>query len=295
MDVQAYLAESAQRVDRALDALLPPADAPPQRLHAAMRHLLFPGGKRLRPALAFAAAEAVGAPAERALPIAAAVELVHTYSLVHDDLPCMDDDDERRGRPTVHVAYGEATAVLAGDALLALAFETLAAAADEAAAGGAGGAEPSAAGTPARVVAALRELAHAAGAAQLVGGQADDLEFDPARVDEAWVDSVHRRKTAALFVAAVTGGARLGGADDAALAALRRFALALGVAFQIADDVLDDAPGADECSLVALIGLDAARARAEALLAEALAELEPFGSRADALRMLARFAVWRSQ
>ena len=294
MDVQAYLAESAQRVDRALDALLPPADAPPRRLHAAMRHLLFPGGKRLRPALAFAAAEAVGAPAERALPIAAAVELVHTYSLVHDDLPCMDDDDERRGRPTVHVAYGEATAVLAGDALLALAFETLAAAADEAAASGAAGEGPSAA-APARVVAALRELAHAAGAAQLVGGQADDLDFDPARVDEAWVDSVHRRKTAALFVAAVTGGARLGGADDAALAALRRFALALGVAFQIADDVLDDAPGADECSLVALIGIDAARARAEALLAEALAALEPFGSRADALRMLARFAVWRSQ
>src|SRR5690606_3429280 len=116
-----------------------------------------------------------------ALPIAAAVELVHTYSLVHDDLPCMDDDDERRGRPTVHVAYGEPTAVLAGDALLALAFETLAAAADEPAAGGPGAPGPAAAGAPARVLAALRELAHAAGAAQLVGGQADDLDFDPAR------------------------------------------------------------------------------------------------------------------
>jgi geranylgeranyl pyrophosphate synthase len=279
VDVQGYLAESAQRVDAELERLLPPADAPPRALHAAMRHLLFPGGKRLRPALAFAAAEAVGAPAERALAPAAAVELVHTYSLVHDDLPCMDDDDERRGRPTVHVAYGEATAVLAGDALLALAFETLA----------------SANGAPGPLLAALRELAHAAGAAQLVGGQADDLAFDPARVDAAWVDSVHRRKTAALFAAAVAGGARLAGADEAALARLRRFALALGVAFQIADDVLDDAPGQDECSLVALVGLEAARARAEALLAEALAALEPFGAHAEPLRMLARFAVWRSQ
>jgi geranylgeranyl diphosphate synthase type II len=286
VDVQAYLAESAQRVDGALERALPPADAPPRRLHAAMRHLLFPGGKRLRPALAFAAAEAVGAPPERALPAAAAVELVHTYSLVHDDLPCMDDDDERRGRPTVHVAYGEATAVLAGDALLALAFETLARAAELP------GPAP-AAHDPAPVVAALRELAHAAGPAQLVGGQADDLDFDPARVDEAWVDSVHRRKTAALFAASVTGGARLAGADPTALERLRRFALATGVAFQIADDVLDDEPGAGECSLVALIGLDAARARAEALLEQALAALEPFGARGDALRMLARFAVWR--
>jgi geranylgeranyl pyrophosphate synthase len=282
VDVQGYLLESGRRVDAALEGLLPRADVPPRALHAAMRHLLFPGGKRLRPALAFAAAEAMGAPGERALPMAAAVELVHTWSLVHDDLPCMDDDAERRGRPTVHVAYGEATAVLAGDALLALAFEALASAADE-------GHEA------ARVVAALRELAHAAGAAQLVGGQADDLDFDPARVDEAWVDSVHRRKTAALFAAAVSGGARLAGADEPSLARLRRFAVELGVAFQIADDVLDDAPDADECSLVALIGLDAARARAEAMLAEALTALEPFSARADALRMLARFAVWRTQ
>jgi geranylgeranyl pyrophosphate synthase len=280
VDVQGILRDGARRVDAALERLLPSADAPPRALHAAMRHLLFPGGKRLRPALAFAAAEAVGAPAERALPMAAAVELVHTYSLVHDDLPCMDDDVERRGRPTVHVAYGEATAVLAGDALLALAFEALASAEGH---------------EPARLVAALRELAHAAGAAQLVGGQADDLDFDATRVDEAWVDSVHRRKTAALFAAAVAGGARLAGADEPSLERLRRFALAMGVAFQIADDVLDDEPGAGECSLVALIGIDAARARAETLLAEALAALEPFGARADALRMLARFAVWRTQ
>jgi geranylgeranyl pyrophosphate synthase len=218
------------------------------------------------------------------LPLAVAVELVHTYSLVHDDLPCMDDDDERRGRPTVHKAYGEATAVLAGDALLALAFETIADAAT-----------PAGPIEPGRLLAAVRDLAHAAGAAQLVGGQADDLDFDASRVDEAWVDSVHRRKTAALFVASVVGGARLAGGDDEALAALRRAALAFGVAFQIADDVLDDEPGTQECSLVSLIGVDAARKRAQALLDDALAALEPFGGRADALCMLARFAVWRTR
>ena len=125
MDARAYLLERAPLVEEALEAALPAADAPPARLHAAMRHLVFPGGKRLRPVLALAAAEAVGAPPQSGVPFATAVELVHTYSLVHDDLPCMDDDAVRRGRPAVHVAYGEATAVLAGDALLALAFEVL--------------------------------------------------------------------------------------------------------------------------------------------------------------------------
>jgi geranylgeranyl diphosphate synthase type II len=277
VDAQAYLAERGRLVDAALDAWLPPADAAPAPLHAAMRHLLFPGGKRLRPALAFAAAEAVGALPERALPIAVAVELVHTYSLVHDDLPCMDDDALRRGRPTVHVLFGEAVAVLAGDALLAGAFEHLAEAATGADA--------------ARVGAALRDLAHAAGSRQLVGGQADDLAFAG---DAAAIESIHRRKTAALFAAAAVGGARLAGADRAALDRLRRFAESLGVAFQIADDWLDR--DADEpCSLVRAIGADAARARADALLADALAAIEPFGAPADPLRELARFAVWRDR
>jgi geranylgeranyl diphosphate synthase type II len=291
VDVQAYLAERARLVDAALDRWVPPADAAPAHLHAAMRHLLFPGGKRLRPALAFAGAEAVGAAPERALPVAAAVELVHTYSLVHDDLPCMDDDDERRGRPTVHVAYGEATAVLAGDALLALAFETLARAA---------------ARDPLRALAALGDLACAAGSLHLVGGQEDDLRLqrtprrpldprDPEQ-DPERIESVHRRKTAALFRAAVVGGARLGGGDDAALARLARYAEAAGVAFQIADDLLDqDEPGDDGASLVACIGAGASRARAEELLAEALAALEPFGSAAELLRELARYSVRRDR
>ncbi len=161
MDTRAYLAERQILVDHALDAWLPAAEEPPEVLHAAMRHLLFPGGKRLRPALAFAAAEAVGAVTERALPAAAAVELVHTYSLVHDDLPCMDDDDERRGRPSVHVAFGEANAVLAGDALLTAAFACLAR-------------EEGGSGTGQRL-AASRDLSVAAGSLGLVGGQVDDV------------------------------------------------------------------------------------------------------------------------
>ena len=275
MDARAYLAERGALVERALEAALPPASEPPQALHAAMRHLVFPGGKRLRPALAFAAAEAVDA----ALPLAAAVELVHTYSLVHDDLPCMDDDAERRGRPTVHVAFGEATAVLAGDALLACAFETLAGAP------GAPGGE--------RRLAALRELAAAAGSRALVGGQVDDLRFDAARADAASVESIHERKSAALITASIVGGAWLGGADAALVARLRRFGRAVGVAFQIADDLLDAEEESTGCSLVPLLGLERARARALALLAAGLEEIEELGLQAEALRALAHFAVRR--
>ena len=278
MDVQAYLAERARLVDESLERVLAPSDAVPPRLQAAMRHLVFPGGKRIRPAFAFAAAEAVGAPPEHALSAATAVELVHTYSLIHDDLPCMDDDDERRGRPTVHVAFGEATAVLAGDALLALAFEVLASERRE----------------PARALVALRALAEAAGPRKLVGGQLDDLESEPARATRESILGVHRRKTAALIGAALVGGACLAGAETGTLERLARFGSRIGVAFQIADDLLDgdrDEP----CSLVARLGESAARDQAKALLTEALDEVEPFGGSADALRELARFAVGRDR
>jgi geranylgeranyl pyrophosphate synthase len=274
LDLRAYLAERARLVDAALEGAVPPASEPPERLHAAMRHLLFPGGKRLRPALACAAAEALGARPEVALPAAAAVELVHTYSLVHDDLPCMDDDAERRGRPTVHVAFDEATAVLAGDALLALAFETLA----------------TADAPDDRRLAALLELAHAAGSRALVGGQADDLSG--AAADAQQVESVHARKSGALIAAAVLGGAVLAGADRRRLASLRRFGERTGVAFQIADDLLD-ADDQDACSLVSVLGAEPARRRAEALLAAALLELEDLGEPAEPLRELARHAVRR--
>jgi len=280
VDARTYLLERAPLVERALDAAVPAAETPPVRLHGAMRHLIFPGGKRLRPILALAAAEAVGAPPERALPLAVAVELVHTYSLVHDDLPCMDDDDERRGRPTVHRAYDEPTAVLAGDALLALAFEVALTA-------------PAPGVSGVARAAATAELARTAGSHALVGGQVDDIAFDAATADAHSVESIHERKTAALIAVSIVGGALLGGADADQAEALRRFGMGVGVAFQIADDLLD--AGEDACSLVGLLGADAARERGENLLAGALAELEGFGERAEPLRALALFALRRKE
>jgi geranylgeranyl diphosphate synthase type II len=280
VDLEAYLEERSSLVDRHLDEVMPPASESPTSLHAAMRHLLFPGGKRLRPALAFAGCEAAGSPAEMALPAAAAVELVHTYSLIHDDLPCMDDDDERRGRPTVHVAFGEAVAVLAGDALLALAFGVLA--------------SPSGAVEPERRLAALRELSSAAGSRQLVGGQTDDLALRAGEDAAAAIESIHRRKTAALIAASVLAGARLGGADAPLLERLRRFAEGVGVAFQIADDLLDQEKG-EPCSLVRVLGPQQARARAEEFLDGALALIEDLGERGEPLRELARYAVRRNR
>jgi geranylgeranyl diphosphate synthase type II len=280
LDVEAYLTERSSLVNRYLEEVVPPGDERPADLHAAMRHLLFPGGKRLRPALVFAGCHAAGGPTERALPAAAAVELVHTYSLIHDDLPCMDDDDERRGRPTVHVAFGEAVAVLAGDALLALAFEVLAS--------GPGDAEPE------RRLAALGDLARAADSRGLVGGQADDLTFPADEGDTAAIESVHRRKTAALIAASVVSGARLGGADTGLLEQLRAFGEAVGVAFQIADDLLDWEKE-EPCSLARVLGPVGARERAEELLGAALARIEDLGERGEPLRELARFAVRRDR
>ena len=274
MDALGYLAERARLLEPYLEAALPTAHEEPPSLHAAMRHLLFPGGKRLRPGLCFAACEAVGGAAPSALPAAAAVELVHTYSLVHDDLPCMDDDVERRGRPTVHVVYGEAVAVLAGDALLALAFELLARSGD---------------------AAAVAELAHAAGSRALVGGQALDLSFPAeAEPDVAAIEAVHRQKSAALIAAAIGLGARLGGADAALHARLVGFGFEVGLAFQIADDLLDadhDGP----CSLARALGGPVARARADALLSGALARVADLPACAEPLRELARFAVRRDR
>jgi geranylgeranyl diphosphate synthase type II len=274
VDAQAYIEERSGLIEDWLDGFVPAADEPPCDLHAAMRHLLFPGGKRLRPMLAMAAAEAVGAPAAVALPMAGAVELVHTYSLVHDDLPCMDDDDVRRGLPTVHVAFDEATAVLAGDALQALAFEAALGACPE---------------DPERAALAALDLARAVGSRGIVGGQVDDiaLEREATPPTAAWLESIHQRKSAALIAAAVTTGARVAGADEALIARLQRFGLDVGVAFQITDDRLDG-------DGLAAISSDATAAeRAESLLAGALALVEGLGERAEPLRQLARFAVRR--
>ncbi|MEE2673926.1 MAG: polyprenyl synthetase family protein [Myxococcota bacterium] len=276
VDVAAYIEERSALIEAWLEDFVPPADEPPRELHAAMRHLLFPGGKRLRPLLAMAAAESAGARPEAALPLAAAVELIHTYSLVHDDLPCMDDDDLRRGRPTVHVAFDEATAVLAGDALQALAFEAAVAATPDA---------------PERCLRAARDLVRAAGSRGIVGGQFDDIAATSAEAapSPAELESIHQRKSAALIAAAVVTGASVAGASDELLDRLQKFGLDVGIAFQITDDRLDGD------GLAASVGDSVAAERAEVLLEGALASIEDLGESAEPLRELACYAVRRSR
>ena len=265
--VKRFLEESCERVDRSLDALLPPIGEPPATLHEAMRYAVFSGGKRLRPALAFGASRACDREPDRVLPVASAVELVHAYSLVHDDLPAMDDDNERRGRPTVHVRFGEATAILVGDALLAEAFGVLAA-----------GRVP---------LQTVRALAEAAGSRALVGGQADDLAFGSGGVTEATVTSIHARKTAALFRFAAAGAAQTVGAPPELESALGRFAEHYGLAFQLADDLLDARQRGAEGPEVAVLSESVVRQRLQEHLRDALQALGTLGGGADPLRGLA--------
>ena len=268
-----------------MEGLLPPAGEPPQSLHEAMRYAVLGGGKRARALLAYAAGELADADPARVDFPAAAVELVHAYSLIHDDLPCMDDDVLRRGRPTCHVAFGEATALLAGDALQAFAFEALAGAALR---------DPP--------LAVLR-LAQAAGSRGMAGGQAIDLASTGQTLDLAALEHMHRLKTGALIRAAVRLGADCGRAMTAAEnEALERYGSAVGLAFQVVDDVLDvegtaqslgKTAGKDavQCksTYVTLLGLSAARERVEALRNEARGALSVFGS---AARRLAELADW---
>ncbi len=287
--IEPYLKDVSARVDAGLAALAEERRGRgPDRLVDAMKYALLGGGKRLRPALVLAAAEAHGgdaSDASLAMRFALAMECVHTYSLVHDDLPAMDDDDLRRGRPTVHKAYDEATAVLVGDGLQSLAFRHLLAAA-----------EP-------RALALGRLLAD--NAALMVEGQQRDMDGEHRRLGEAEVLELMRCKTGALLAASVAGGALAAGAEAAGAYAT---GLKLGLAFQIADDLLDltadtatlgkragkDA-GAGKSTLPALLGLPEARRRAEALLDEALADLAPLGGRAEALRALSRYVLSRTK
>ena len=256
-----------------------------------MRYSLLAPGKRLRPLLTLMAAEACGGESEAALPAACAVEMVHAYSLIHDDLPAMDDDDLRRGRPTCHKAFDEATAILAGDALLALAFETLAK-----------GVRPSAAAPCCAV------LAVAAGPCCLVGGQVDDLAGVSGGKGLQSLEAIHHRKTGALIEAALALGALAVGADDDAAAALRRYGRRFGLAFQITDDLLDvqgDAAqlgkrvGKDaeqgKLTFPGVLGIEESRRRAQRLIDEACGELTRFGDRAGPLESLARFVLERKR
>jgi len=282
----------AGRVERALEAALPPPDDAPQRLHRAMRHAVLGGGKRMRPLLVYATGTAFGVDEAALDAPAAAVELIHAYSLVHDDLPAMDDDALRRGRPTVHVAFDEATAILAGDALQSLAFETLA-----------GAALPDAAR-----VAMLRELAAASGArGGMCGGQALDIDAVGTRLDVAALQRMHAAKTGALIRASVRLGALAAGVDEARRAALDDYADALGLAFQIRDDILDvegDAAvigktaGKDAArgkpTYPTLLGLDASRHPLPSLATRMRVALERTGAAPAQLQALAAFAVERA-
>jgi len=280
------------RVEAALERALPVRDQPPTRLHEAMRYAVLGGGKRVRPLLAFAAGEAAGAAAERLDAVACAVELVHAYSLVHDDLPSMDDDVLRRGRPTVHVEFDEATAVLAGDALQSLAFEMLAGGA--AGADGAGRAEM------------VRLLAQAAGSRGMAGGQAIDLAALGRTLTLPELEFMHILKTGALIRASVRLGAHCGALGAAELERLDHYAKLVGLAFQVVDDVLDaqattatlgKTAGKDAAqgkpTYVSLLGIERARELAEELRRESHEALAGFGGRGERLQALADFIVLR--
>ena len=292
-DLRDWMAMVQARVERALDRALPAADHSPQRLHQAMRYAVLGSGKRVRPMLACAAGELVEAPAERLDAVACALELIHAYSLVHDDLPCMDDDVLRRGKPTVHVEFDEATALLVGDALQSLAFEVLA-----------GG---RLADDPAHQAEMVRTLALASGSRGMVGGQAIDLAAVGASLTLPELEFMHILKTGALIRASVALGARCGTPlEGPAADRLDRYAKCVGLAFQVVDDVLDaEAPtatlgktaGKDAAqgkpTYVSLLGVTRAKALAQDLRRDAHAALEPFGSRAARLRDLADFIVTR--
>ena len=286
-------------IEPRLTAALELSDEAAPRLLEAMRHALLAPGKRLRPALVLWAAEACGGAWTDAAGAAVAVEMIHAYSLVHDDLPAMDDDDLRRGRPTCHKAFDEATAILCGDALQALAFETLAREMP-----------------PATAAQGCLVLARAAGPEALVGGQADDLAAErgwiadmtpaPAAEQVAWLERIHRRKTGALFLASLELGGLSAGASAAQLAMLAAYGRAFGLAFQIADDILDaegdeatmgkrvgkDA-GRGKLTFPTIVGLQESRARASALAAEAAGAVQALGGKAAALAALARWIVAR--
>lgn len=291
MSLQDYLRERSLLVDRALDRFLPGARTKPATLHQAMRYSLFAGGKRMRPVLALAAAEACGGAVERALPAACAVECIHTYSLIHDDLPCMDDDDLRRGRPTNHKVFGEGIAVLAGDALLTIGFDILAQT------------QPA----PRHPIAAqFRELARASGSEWLIGGQVADLEAEGRKLSGAELRYIHRCKTAALLTTSIRLGAMSANAPAAKLDALTAFGQALGLAFQVIDDILDVTQStarlgktagkdvqATKATFPSIYGLEKSRAEARRLTARAHTALRSFGGKAARLRELATYLLAR--
>lgn len=291
-DFKAYLNQSRERVEAALDQSMGPER--PESLRDAMRYSLLAGGKRLRPILCLAACELVGGDPSQAMPTAVAVEMIHTMSLIHDDLPAMDNDDLRRGRPTNHKVYGDAMAILAGDALLSRAFEMVAVRSAE---------------VPAeRLVKVVGELAMVSGAPGLVGGQVVDLESEGKQVDLETLEYIHLHKTAALLRACVVTGALIGGASDTQVQAMRIYANGIGLAFQIVDDILDVTASsevlgktagkdllADKTTYPKLLGLEPSRRRALELVGQAKAALQPWKNKAQPLLALADYVATRDR
>ena len=292
-DLKQYLEARRLTVEEALEVALPQQDGPETRVVEAMRYSLFAGGKRLRPILCLAASEAVGGDLKAAMPAGCALEMIHTYSLIHDDLPAMDDDDLRRGKPTNHKVFGEAIAILAGDGLLTEAFVLL---------------SDYNSLLPERAVQVIGVIAEAASYRGMVGGQVVDILSQNKRADLETVQQMHSRKTAALIAATTESGALAGKGSEAQVAALARYGRAIGLAFQIADDILDiegdtellgKTTGADEArgkvTYPAAVGLERSRQTANEMVNDALAALEGFDDRANPLRSLANYIITRKK
>ena len=292
-DLKKYLEARRLEVEEALEVALPPQDGPESRVVEAMRYSLFAGGKRLRPILCLAASEAVGGETQSAMPAGCALEMIHTYSLIHDDLPAMDDDDLRRGKPTNHKVFGEAIAILAGDGLLTEAFVLL---------------SDYHSLLPERAVQVIGVIAEAASYRGMVGGQVVDMLSQNKPADLETVQQMHSRKTAALIAAATESGALAGKGSEAQVAALARYGRGIGLAFQIADDILDiegdtellgKTTGADEArgkvTYPAAVGLERSRQAANDMVNDALAALEGFDDKANPLRSLAHYIITRKK
>jgi geranylgeranyl diphosphate synthase type II len=291
MDLKKYLEQRRKQVDQALEDNLLPAAKWPGQLNEAVRYSIFAGGKRLRPILALAAAEALNHPIEPVLPVACALEMIHTYSLIHDDLPAMDDDDLRRGRPTNHKVYGEAMAILAGDSLLTTAFYTIV--------------RHSKNGHSERTLKVLQRIAEAAGTTGMVGGQVQDLMSEGKKITPAELEHLHRHKTGALIQVSVEAGALMAGASAQDYEALSQYGHGIGLSFQIADDILDIEGGEeigkdlgsdlkkDKATYPSIVGVEKSRALAHEITQSALKQLEHFGPSADPLREIAKYVVYR--
>ncbi len=294
--VKREINDKVRLIDETLDKYLPQKHEIPATIHEAMRYSVFAGGKRLRPVLFLASAEAVGSDCESLLPAACALELIHTYSLIHDDLPAMDNDDYRRGKPTSHKVFGEAMAILAGDALLTLAFGLIAEC------GSTGNISPRV------IVEVTKEIASAAGSKGMIGGQVVDIESENRSIDGSTLEYIHSHKTGALFRASVRCGAIMGGGSAGEINDLTEYAENLGLAFQITDDILDvvgdseklgKTVGSDErkkkCTYPAVYGLQESARLAEEAVKKALRALRRFGKEADILRYIANYLLFREE